>query len=174
MAKTDPKQFTLSSDNQIRGDQLEDEIRNDGASPNTVDTSVVFYPPLTAQIIGVEDGEEAAVQAVVTAHVPLYPYFPEDYEQQVEQESINKASAIPNWSTWTEIEGLTWHDTNIKDPLETLPDIDGLTPAQFNSNAQAIMVVMQDVLNKVEAENRAIVRLIIALRNKSWPSLEGS
>ena len=100
--------------------------------------------------------------------------LPSDPEFERQQGAEGKAAAIPNWAMWTEEEALNWHDTNIQAPLGTVPDIDTLTPAQFNNNAQAIMALYQDVLAKIEDENRAIVRMVVALRNKAWPGLEGS
>ena len=78
--------FTLSQPNQIRGDQLAAEIREDvttTATP-TVD-DVVFYPPSEVLVVGVPEGDEPVVQGVVSAHVPQAFYFPEDYERQQAQ-----------------------------------------------------------------------------------------
>lgn len=67
-----------------------------------------------------------------------------------------QASAIPNWATWTEAEALAWHDTNIANALPV-------------ANLAAANVV----LDRLATENRALVRMVIALRNQVWSDLQG-
>ena len=80
-----PKEFTLSSPDAIRGDQLTDEINNDsGNSITELDNDQLsFLGPVTVLIADgvVPDGEEDAVQDVVSAHVPTALYFEEDYDR---------------------------------------------------------------------------------------------
>jgi hypothetical protein len=52
--------------------------------------------------------------------------------------------AIPNWATWTESETTTWIDNNVID------------------------------LASAKTAIRALAQMVIALRNKQWPDLEGS
>lgn len=73
----------------------------------------------------------------------------------VETGAQTQAGAIPNWATWDESTALTWHDTNIG----------GLLPVANLAEANT-------VLANLETENRALVRLIIALRNQAWPGLQ--
>lgn len=122
-----------------------------------------------------DDGSTASVSVSDIARIgaiiglPL----PDDPEWERQQAAKGKVAAIPSWASWTEDEALAWHDTNIADPLTTVPDIDGLTAQQFQANVQAIMALYQDVLAMIETENRALVRMALALRNETWPGLEG-
>jgi len=75
----------------------------------------------------------------------------------VEEGAKTKASAIPNWASWTEVEALNWHDTNIQNALP----VANLTEANT-------------VIQKLETENRALLRMVLALRNKVFPDLEGN
>jgi hypothetical protein len=92
----------------------------------------------------------AAVRTAVLAELGI-----SEAEATVQDGAHGQAAAIPNWSSWSESEALTWHDTNITDAL----------PVANLSEANA-------VLEKIAAENRAIVRFIVALRNEQWPGLE--
>jgi hypothetical protein len=76
--------FTLSSPNQIRGDQLADEILvATGVDLGTgIMQHIIFYEPLTVEIPdGLIAGLEAEIQAVVTAHVPDPLYFQWDRDE---------------------------------------------------------------------------------------------
>lgn len=66
-----------------------------------------------------------------------------------------QAAAIPSWATWTEAEALAWHDTNITNALPV-----------------ANLAAANAVLDKLATENRALVRMVIALRNQLYPDLQ--
>jgi len=91
-----PKQFTLTADSYVRGDQLVDEIND---SP---DNSIVEMINDQMRLVGprdlivddgvVPDGEEPAVQAVIDLHIPdpLYTDFDKDRARaRTAKESVN-------------------------------------------------------------------------------------
>lgn len=67
-----------------------------------------------------------------------------------------QAAAIPQWASWTEAQALDWHNTNITTQLPV-----------------ANLTAANTVLQKLDAENRALIRMVLALRNKIWPNLQG-
>jgi len=167
--------FTLSGQLQIRGDQLVDEIYQ--ATGLDVTDRYVFRSPETVDI----GGEDIVpfrdqISDIIANHVPVDIYFPEDAERisaaAVLEASINKVSTIPGWASWTEDMAIDWLNTNITDTLNTVPDIDGLAPAVFQGNAQAINARWQDVITAQATVIMALVRMVLAMRNKLWPNLE--
>lgn len=64
------------------------------------------------------------------------------------------AVAIPDWATWTEAEALAWHDEHIASPLP------------FSNLAEANAWAAD-----LENENRAVVRMVLALRDGVFPNL---
>jgi hypothetical protein len=102
---------------------------------------------------------EAAVSAdldtIILAHNPA-TLTTEQQEAVVQANAKSQAAAIPSWASWTEAEALAWHDTNIANALPV-------------ANLAAANVV----LAKFEQENRALVRMVIALRNQLYPDLQG-
>ena len=164
--------FKLPTDNQIRGDQLVDEILK--ATTIDLTDNYSFYPPNKVRVPDeLVAGREAEIQAVIDAHVPDPLYFPEDLERQKEQEAEAKAAAIPDWATWTETEALAWFQTNIADLLAAIPDIDTLIDTQYQNNAKAIAAQYQKIITAQAQANRALIRMILALRDQIWPGLGG-
>jgi len=159
--------FTITP-GEIHGDQLVAEIEQ--ATGINVEGRYSFYPPDEVHITG-EDvaAAEAEIQAVIDAHVPVYPYTPEQEEQERRKQAETDVTNIPGWATWTEEQALNWHDTNIKDEL------DGAPTTVTSQNAVAVLQGILDVLRDyIQPELRAHLRLLIALRNETWPNLEGS
>ena len=68
---------------------------------------------------------------------------PTDYVQQRQESAEGAIKDIPNWATWTEAEALAYIDANVVDL------------------ASAIVVL------------RAFARLLVALRNKTFPGIPG-
>lgn len=72
--------------------------------------------------------------------------------------------AIPSWATWTEAEALDWGTTNIGTPLangrNTLPATLTLV------TTRAAIVVLLNILDSMWILQTAIIRMMIALRNK--------
>lgn len=72
----------------------------------------------------------------------------------VEDDAADRARNIPGWATWSTDEALAWHDANIGDVL----------PVANLTEANA-------VLEKLAQENRALVQMVLALRDATWPNL---
>ena len=83
-----------------------------------------------------------------------------------------QAGNIPNWASWTEAQALAWLQTNIIDILGAVPDIEGLTPSAWTNNSQSIVGQFQDVITTQATVIVSLARMIVALRNKSFPGLE--
>jgi hypothetical protein len=98
----------------------------------------------------------AECAAIVAAYDPAL-LTDGERAQAVRQAAQSAAQNIPGWASWTEEEALAWHDTNIADAL----------PVANLAEANA-------VLDRLAAENRAILRMLLAARNQLWPNLEGS
>jgi hypothetical protein len=104
-----------------------------------------FHPPDRVAIAGDDvAAAQAQIQATIDAHVPDPLYFTRDVELKRQMDAEASVASIPNWATWTETEALAWFDANV---------VDAPTAIQVE---------------------RALVRLVLALRNKNWPNLEGS
>lgn len=73
----------------------------------------------------------------------------------VQANSDSQAASIPAWASWNEAAALAWHDTNITDEF----------PVGNLTEANALLQTMA-------TENRNMIRMIIAMRNKLWPNLE--
>lgn len=94
--------------------------------------------------IGRSDIDPSANLADVLGREP-----PVDPVWDVGEGADSQARDIPDWASWTEAEVLAWLDANVE------PEIGTIAPETY----RAI---------------RAIARMIVALRNKTWPQLEGS
>ena len=103
-------------------------------------------------------GQIAAVQDVIDAHVAV------DYRAR-ERDADEAAANIPNWATWTAEQALNWHDTNIATPLNNAPTV-------TNQNAVQVLQGVLNIMSQIETENRAMVQMILAMRNKLWPRLQ--
>jgi len=88
-----------------------------------------------------------------------------------EQESEGKAAAIPGWATWTEQEAVAWYAENVTNLIDAIPDIDSLSNTAYTSNAKAIASQMQDIIAAQALVIGNMARMLLALRDKSWPNL---
>ena len=168
--------FTLPEIDNIHGRQLADEIFQATGLTITVD-DVLYYGN---GIVFIRDelvqGYEAQIQAVVDVHYANLNYFPDDVERlridAVQTGAETDAQSIPGWATWNKISANDWFSTNVESLLSEIPDVDGLTPTQFQSNAQSIIAQMQDIITNQATVIKALGLMIIALRNDTWPNLE--
>lgn len=80
----------------------------------------------------------------------------QEAQATVQASAKTQAAAIPSWASWTEAEALAWHDTNITNALPV-----------------ANLAAANTVLDKLATENRALIRMVIALRNQLYPDLQG-
>lgn len=108
-------------------------------------------------------GDLTTAQAVIGAHDPT------DYVQQVKDDSDAQAAAIPEWANWDEAAALAWHDANLQDPIDLIPeDITGLSDANFRAAVQQMLGVERKLVQFANAQTR----LDVAQRNKLWPWLQ--
>ena len=76
--------FTLSEPHALRIEQLAAEIAATPACAlNATVESIIFFPPLEVEVKNVGDDPDqlAAIQAVVSAHVPQRPFFEEEFDE---------------------------------------------------------------------------------------------
>lgn len=85
----------------------------------------------------------------------LANHDPYDPTEDIKIAAETRASNIPAWALWTEEEALAWHNTNITVPL----------------NASTTLAQAKAVLQVMEQENRALLRMVVALRDFVWPNL---
>jgi hypothetical protein len=92
----------------------------------------------------------AAGAALVAAHVPIDPI------QQVRDGAEQEARDIPGWAAWSRSQADTWYQTNVRDPFD----------------AATTLAAMKAVFGTVIQVQWAIIRMVIALRNHTWPDLQ--
>jgi len=155
----------------IQGDQLADEIRI-ATGVDLIDHYGVVGNNQVLVPDEMVDGLEVQIQGIIDAHTPDPFYFPEQREFAISEGSQTDVENIPGWASWNEDTALDWFSTNVENLISEIPDIDGLTPAQFTANAQAIMAQYQDIITAQATVIKSLARLVIALRNKTWPSLQ--
>lgn len=168
--------FTLPEVDNISGKQLADEIFQ--ATGITITLNDVLYQGNGIVFIRDElvQGYEVQIQAIVDAHSIDLNYFPEDVEiirlEEVQLSGEIDAQSIQGWATWNKVSANDWFSANVESLLSAIPNVDGLTPTQFQSNAQAIIAQMQDIITNQATVINALGQMIIALRNNTWPNLE--
>lgn len=86
--------------------------------------------------------------------------------QRKEQAKLN-AKNIPEWASWSEDEALQWLLVNIGTPLETNIPPHPMTTQQIRN---AIVLIVNTMKKQYEAE-KAMARMIIAIRNELWSDL---
>jgi len=91
------------------------------------------------------------INTVIEAHDGI------DDIAELETDAKQRVRNIPGWATWTEQESLAWHDARLSDAV-----IDGI-----GNLADAKIAI-----KNIATENRAIIRLLVALRDKTFPNLE--
>ena len=116
-------------------------------------------------ISGVEP--DADLEEILGRERPADPVF------DVDQGADAQARNIPDWASWTETEAAAWYDEAVTAPLGEIPDIANMSAAAFQNNAQAIIAQFQGVITAQATVIRNLARMVIALRNKTWPQLEG-
>ena len=84
---------------------------------------------------------------------PLRSKLAEQYIKQIQ--SQENVKLIPSWSTWTETEADTWYQTNVRDPYA----------------AATTLSAMKAVIGTIITVQWATIRIVLALRNHTWPNL---
>ena len=95
-------------------------------------------------------GDITTGEAIVAAHVPVDPWF------DVQEGAETQASNIPGWASWSEGTADTWYQSNVRDPFD----------------AATTFATMKAVVGTMITVQWAIIRMVIALRNKTWPNLQ--
>lgn len=106
----------------------------------------------------------ATGEAVVAAHAGI------DVVDETQQSAYPEMAAVPGWATWTKTQARTWFDNNIHDPL-----VDGraaLPPTLTLTTTRIAIVGILDILDQMAVMLWNIARVIIALRNHTWPALQ--
>jgi hypothetical protein len=80
------------------------------------------------------------------------------------------AKAIPSWSSWTEAEILSWIETNIGSPLTT--GRANLPATLTLATTRIIFLAILDILDKMQIVLIALARMVVAMRNQTWPDLQ--
>ena len=80
------------------------------------------------------------------------------------------AKAIPSWSTWDVGQANVWVETNIRTPLTN--GRANLPATLTLATARAAFVVLFGILDQILILLWSLTRLIIALRDKTWPDLQ--
>lgn len=83
-----------------------------------------------------------SAQDLIDAQAIIDAHDATDYVQQVQTGAKSQVQNVPNWATWDEATALSWYDTNVTSAADALPVL------------------------------RAMIRLVIALRNETWPELQ--
>jgi hypothetical protein len=116
--------------------------------------------------VGGEIQTRPDVMAVIAVHDPN-PTPAELVAVARKNNARADAKAIPNWVSWSETDALTWLATNIGTPLDTpIPATITLT------NIRPVLVNIVNVMKKQYALEQAQSRMLIALRDEIWPSLQ--
>jgi hypothetical protein len=74
------------------------------------------------------------------------------------------AKAIPSWATWTETEALAWEQTNIGARITTART--GLPATLTLTTARTAILGLITIFDNIQLLLVALVRLVVALRNK--------
>ncbi len=107
--------------------------------------------------VAVDFVEQPTSQQLDTVATLLAQHDPVDYASQVMNGAAAQAANIPQWASWTEAQALSWHDTNIG----------SLLPVANLAQANSVLAAMN-------TELRALIRMVIALRNYAFPRLQGN
>lgn len=94
--------------------------------------------------VGIDIVGELTQQDKATIQSEIDAHDPTDYEALRQEQAESDAAAIPGYASWTEQEMLDYIEANV-------------------TNLASAKTVL-----------KAMGRMIVALRNKAWPGLEGS
>lgn len=148
---------TIRYNGQFNADRLLDEIRADpvlGQYINYLSHHAVINDEYVE--VDVPDGVDTSpLDALIAAHNPTGP-SKGDLLDQVEAGAIDIARNVPGWASWDVDQALQWLDDNLSD--STIDAMVSLADAKV-------------VFKKMMIANRAIVQLLLAIRDKTWPGL---
>jgi hypothetical protein len=144
----------------VRAIQTAFPLQTEGASDMVRVSGLVRVDFVTQPIQAVID----AVQAIIDAHDGSDPV------KIVQDGAEGMVIAIPLWAHYREDEAQTWWETNIHGPLVT--GRTNLPVTLTLASTRVVIVALLDILDKMAAMMWAMARMIIALRNNTWPGLQ--
>jgi hypothetical protein len=83
--------------------------------------------------------------------------------------SKTNAKNIPSWATWDEASALTWGNTNIGTPLTT--GRSSLPVTLTLATTRTAIIMLLNILDKMWVMQWALARMVIAIRDRTWPDL---
>jgi hypothetical protein len=119
------------------------------------------YGVIAHCVDNITSDQAEALMAIVLAHdeTILTPAQQAALDQAAVVEGAHtQALNIPNWATWDEAAVLTWINAHT-----SATQVDAIT------NLATAKTVIADMCIQL----RALSRMVVALRNKSWPDLQG-
>lgn len=109
--------------------------------------------------------QQSQGEALVAAHESTL-----DARNAVLASAVGAASAIPNWAHWTQEETETWYEANIHQPLVTGR---ANVPATLTfTSTRAVIMGLITIMDQMAVMLWALARMVIALRNRTWPHLQ--
>lgn len=141
--------YSLSDGTLIRVLKTEREIASIGP-PNTYTYELELDPetnPIILNHIDAAWNETTLIDGVLAYQgnpVTVHPPGQAWNERLRQEQSDSDAANIPGWATWTAQEAQDWIDANVTN------------------------------LASARTALKAMARMLLALRNKTWPNLEGS
>ena len=114
------------------------------------------------------DGMASFSRELTTAEWYLYWTIADPVAAREYMARIN-ASEIPSWSAWDKTTANAWVETNIRIPLTN--GRANLPATLTLATALAAFVVLLNILDQMLILQWATVRMVLALRDKTWPDL---
>lgn len=114
------------------------------------------------EILLTNENQASQAQTVVDAHNGI------DTIAAVGNSAFAAAAAVPDWATRDETWILNWLETNIGTPLAAPIPVNPMTVQQI----RAVLVSIVTILGFIFTALKANARMVIALRNKTWPNLQ--
>ena len=129
--------------------QLSDELEASSIPIEGISWNAVGEEVRVDYTDGATPGEISTGASLVAAHVPSNLL-------DVVQEGDENVASIPGWASWSESTADAWYQTNVRDPFD----------------AATTFATMKAVVGTIITVQWALIRMIIALRNKTWPNLQ--
>jgi hypothetical protein len=121
---------------------------------------------------------EGIEQLVSQAHVDAFMLAHDNsiltaaqVSEAVQAGAVGAAAAVEGWATWSAQEAGTWATTNLVLPLATIRT--SAASAATLAAARTALVALIDLVSVLIDANMKMGRMVIALRNKEWPHLQG-
>ena len=124
------------------------------------------------EISGIPDAVMSLEQIQKMSDICLEHFHPQEYALMVrvrdrQTAAHDTAKAIPAWAGWTQAQALDWLNTNIGTPLAQPIPPNPITTAQI----RAVLVGIVDTMQKQYQFEQAVAKMLIALRDHTFPDL---